>query len=98
MNLEKYKLEFNPTKTAFEFISEGPKGSILKRIEYSKINVKGYKNFYNLGFGDVNSESDEINDVVVTDNQDRDKVLATVASTLFIFIKRYPKATIFMKV
>lgn len=96
MNLEKYKLEFNPTKTAFEFISEGTKGSILKRIEYSKVNIKGYKNFYNLGFGDVSSESDEIDDAVVTNNGDRDKVLATVASTLFIFTKRYPKAKILM--
>jgi hypothetical protein len=96
MNLEKYKLEFNTTKTSFEFISEGPKGSILKRVEYSKIELKGYKNFYNLCFGDVNRESDKIDDAVVTNNGDRDKVLATVVSTLFIFTKRYPKAKILM--
>ncbi len=45
MRLEKYELEFNSTKTTFEFISVGPKGHILKRIEYSKLKVKGLKNF-----------------------------------------------------
>ena len=97
MKLEKYKLEFNASKTSFEFISEGPKGSILKRIEYTKVEIKGVKNLYNLGFGDINIDSIEIDDVVVTDNQDREKVLATVASTVFIFTKRYPKAKIIMR-
>jgi hypothetical protein len=97
MNLEKYNIEFNSTKTAFEFVSEGPKGRILKRIEYAKIELEGYENFYNLAFGDINSDSVEIDDAVITNNQDREKVLATVANTIFIFLKRYPEAKIIMR-
>lgn len=32
-----------------------------------------------------------------TDNQDREKVLATVVSTAFVFIKRYPNAKIIVR-
>ena len=97
MRLEKYQLEINPNKTSFEFISVGPKGHILKRIEYSKLKAKGLKNYYNLGFGDVNSESKEINDTIITDNKDSEKVLATVANTVYIFTKYYPKAKIYFE-
>jgi hypothetical protein len=94
MNLEKYNIEFNSTKTSFEFVSEGPKGRILKRIEYSKLEVKGIENLYNLGFGDVNFESNEIDYTVITDNKDSEKVLATVINTIYIFAKYHPEAKI----
>lgn len=96
MRLEKYELEADRTLMAFEFTSKGPQGHILKGVEYSKVLLKGYKNVYNLGFGDKNIHSDEIDDVVVSNNQDRDKVLATVASTVVVFTKRRPKAKIFI--
>jgi hypothetical protein len=97
MRLEKYELESNSNKTIFEFISEGPKGKILKRVEYSKQKVKGFKNVYNLAFGDKLLDSDDIDDQIVTDNQDREKVLATVANTVIIFSKRHPKAQIYIE-
>ena len=97
MRLEKYQLVENSTKTAFEFTSVGPKGNILKGIYFTKIKVKGAKNLYNLAFGDKNLHSGEIDDQVVTNNQDREKVLATVANTIIIFTKYYPKAQIFFE-
>ncbi len=96
MRLEKYKLEVNPTKTTFEFISEGPKGRILKSVDYSKIRIKCFKNAYNFAFGDKKMNSEEIDDLVVTNNQDLEKVLATVVNTVVIFTKRRPKAHIFI--
>jgi hypothetical protein len=94
MNLEKYNIEVNSTKTSFEFVSEGPKGRILKRIEYSELKVKGIENLYNLGFGDVNLESNDIDFSVITDNKDSEKVLATVINTIYIFAKYHPEAKI----
>ena len=47
MRLEHYQLEEDLNKTAFEFTSEGPKGSILKGVYYSKIKLNyEYNNFY----------------------------------------------------
>ena len=49
---------------------------------------------YNLGFGDLNEETGEISDTIVTDNKDSLKVLATVASTLFDFFSQYPNTVV----
>ncbi len=97
MRLEKYELTEDPNKTAFEFTSEGPKGRILKGVFYSKLKLKGVENLYNLAFGDKDLESGEIDDHVITDNEDREKVIATVANTVIIFTNHYPKAQIYFE-
>ena len=97
MRIEKYELVFDRSKTSFDFISEGPKGRILKTVRFTKMKVKGYNNLYNLAFGDKNTDLETIDDLIVTDNQDRDKILATVAKTVDIFIKRRPKSLVFFK-
>jgi len=76
----------------FEFISEGNHGPIPKLVVYSKTHLH---NFYNLGFGDKDKVTGEIDDKVVTNNGDSQKVLATVASTLYIFIEKFPEAMVF---
>ena len=52
---------------------------------------------FNLGFGDKNEETGLIDDFVVSNNRDREKVLATVASTALKFISQYPGYSIFAK-
>jgi len=75
----------------FEFNSEGPKGIIKKIVEYSETSTK---NVYNLGFGDFDYETKSISDISVTNNGDSLKVLATVASTIYVFIDKNPNAWI----
>ncbi len=95
MGLEGYKSKSNKAQTTFDFISEGSKGQILKSVRFVKI--KGVRNVYNLAFGDKRKGSNRIDDRVVSDNQDRDKVLATVAKAVIIFINRHPKANVFFR-
>ena len=76
----------------FEFTSVGPKGSIKKIVEYSKLNVP---DMYNLAFGDYDEKTDYINDKVVTNNGDSHKVLSTVVSTVYAFSGKYPDVWIF---
>jgi hypothetical protein len=76
----------------FEFISEGPKGEISKLIKYSETNLKG---LYNLAFGDKNETTGEIDDKVVSDNKDSEKVLATVVSSVYAFYDKHPDAYVF---
>lgn len=94
MRLEQYESTANAAQTIFTFTSEGPKGKILKQVQFSKLKLKRLRNIYNLGFGDSIENSDDIDDLIITDNQDRDKVLATVLNTVFIFSENYPKAKI----
>jgi hypothetical protein len=92
MNYEKYIFTVDETATTFNFISEGPKGNIKKRIQFQSTERK---NLYNLAFGDVNEATDDINDIVVTNNHDSEKVLATVANAVIEFMKYYPFAGIY---
>jgi hypothetical protein len=91
MNLDKYPVVAGNSSFVYEFVSEGKKGKVIKFVMYSKTQRE---NFYNLGFGDKNEITGEIDDKIATDNGDRDKVLATVASTLYLFTDNFPDAVI----
>ncbi|RYE35793.1 MAG: hypothetical protein EOP42_05725 [Sphingobacteriaceae bacterium] len=88
---DRYYVETSPDLQTFEFISFGPKGSITKVVRYTEINIK---DFYNLGFGDKEPVTNYISDLSVTNNNDSQKVLATVAATLYVFMDKYPGATV----
>ncbi len=86
-----YKVETSPDFQTFEFVSIGTKGNIIKVVRYSEINVK---DFYNLGFGDKDHVTGFLSDSTVTNNGDSQKVLATVAATLYTFTDNYPGVTV----
>jgi hypothetical protein len=90
MKKECYLFEVNASRELFDFFSEGPKGRIKKTIEYENIG----NNYYNLAFGDWDEIRNVINDKSRTNNGDRDKVLATVANSVPIFMEYHPGATI----
>ncbi len=92
MKIDKYPVKIGETSMVFEFISEGLRGSIPKLVIYSETHLH---NFYNLGFGDKDVTTGQIDDGVVTNNGDSEKVLATVASTLYIFMDKFPDAMVF---
>jgi hypothetical protein len=92
MNLEKYEIESSSTYLRFEFYSKGPKGKIKKQVEFEQFELDSV--FYNIGFGDVD-EYGNINDLAITDNNDGQKVLATVVLSIFKFFEKYPNASVF---
>ena len=91
MNKPQYLYKTEAEFTIFEFVSEGPKGSIKKIVEYTETATE---NVYNLGFGDYDGTTNSINDLSVTNNGDSLKVLTTVASTVYAFIEKHPNAYI----
>ena len=90
MNLEKYSVLSDSNHIVYEFLSEGPNGTIKKVVFYQQIG----DNLFNLAFGDWNEDEKKINDRIKSNNSDRDKVLATVASTVVDFVKYHPAAVI----
>jgi hypothetical protein len=92
MNIDKYPVVIGATSMVYEFVSEGKKGKISKLVVYSKTHLH---NFYNLGFGDKDSITGDIDDTVITNNGDSEKVLATVAATLYTFTDEFPEAMVF---
>jgi hypothetical protein len=93
MNLDRYSVLSDSRHEVYEFLSEGPNGTIKKVVYYQEIEI----NVFNLAFGDWDETEQRINDEARTNNNDRDKVLATIASTGIDFIKYHPKAVLFAK-
>jgi hypothetical protein len=77
----------------YEFCSEGPNGRIKKVILFTKATLYG-KPIFNLAFGDFDKNG-LFNDCVTSNNQDAEKVLATVAQAVLSFTCMYPDALIF---
>ena len=92
MKLPKYHLKAEKSLMVFEFISEGPKGRIPKLVKFSETNLKG---LYNLAFGDKDLETGNINDTVISNNGDSEKVLATVVASLYAFMEKHPDSLVY---
>lgn len=90
--LEKYELKSGEQLEVFEFTSIGIKGRIPKIVQYTPTN---YKNLYNLGFGDMNTETGDIDDNVISNNGDSEKVLATVVTSLYAFMDKHNEAMVY---
>jgi hypothetical protein len=88
MNLDKYDCLADPQYRSFTFQSIGPNGIIKKIVNYKPIpdSFLTYGRLVvNLGFGDWDEVEGKVDDVIVSDNRDRDKILATVAATIIAF-------------
>jgi uncharacterized protein DUF6934 len=89
---DRYPLTVGETSMVYEFFSDGVNGKILKLVVYRETNLY---DFYNLGFGDKNEKTGRIDDRVITNNGDNQKVLVTVASSLLEFTNKYPGAMVY---
>jgi hypothetical protein len=92
MKLPKYPLASSDKMMTFEFVSEGKNGLIHKIVKYQPTNLKG---LYNIAFGDKDLKTGEIDDKVISNNGDSEKVLATVVSTVYAFTDKYPDVWIY---
>lgn len=88
MNHSVYEFERKGTELVFCFTSEGVR-PIEKTVRFSKIHKLG-QTYYNLAFGDYDSETDQLDDKVVTDNGDMRRVLRTVVSIVEVFFSEHP--------
>ncbi|RXK85742.1 DUF6934 family protein [Filimonas effusa] len=94
MELDKYEFTEERRYLSYGFWSDGPKGRIAKVVQFIRLRHLNTE-AYNLVLGDKNEEEDQIDSFINTNNNDRDKVLATVANIAAAFMKRRPNAAIF---
>ncbi len=93
MNLQRYVYFASNDFQDYEFYSNGPNGKIRKVIMYTKI--QDSPAMYNLAVGDADFDTGVVYDNVISNNKDRDIVLATVANTINEFSDRYGNCWIF---
>lgn len=92
MNQQKYQLKADDILSTFEFLSEGPKGKIVKLIQFTATN---YHDVFNLALGDKDDTTGQIDDKVISNNGDSEMVLATVVSAAYAFTDKHPDAWIY---
>lgn len=95
MDKEIYNYTFNKEDATFQFDSIGPRGTIRKFVSYKLFDrLDDGTPVLNLAFGDLEDGKQHFSDTVISDNDDRDKVLATVARTILEVIDSYSKVGI----
>ncbi|QEC45405.1 DUF6934 family protein [Pseudobacter ginsenosidimutans] len=97
MHLEKYAFRADENNEVFAFESNGPNGIIRKVVRYIKVGFFNGFDIYNLDFGDNCDGASNPNHLSVSNNGDRDKVLATVAATVLAFNEDHKKFVVFAK-
>jgi hypothetical protein len=91
MQYPKYQtLSVSPDYTIYTFISSGTKGEFEIEVQFTPIEETGY---YNLGFGALD-DNRQIDDTIILNNGDRDKILATVAGFAKEFLDKHPHAAV----
>ncbi|WP_435404586.1 DUF6934 family protein [Mucilaginibacter flavus] len=88
MNLKHYSYLNSNDYHNYEFYSDGPKGRIRKLVIFTRISEEE-PHVYNLAFGDAHPLSGQLDDSVVSNNEDRDTVLVTVAQTIVDFCNHH---------
>ncbi len=66
-----------------------------KIVQFTIIAESSTYVIYNLAFGDVNVDSGELDDLSVTNNGDTEKILATVAVAVNLFLNQHPDIGIY---
>ena len=93
MNKPVYQSIYSTKEERYIFESIGTKGKILKVVKFFEIQ----ENVYNLGFGDFDPITNQVDDKVVSDNGDLIKVMATIISLTIKFLDDNPLALVFFK-
>jgi hypothetical protein len=79
-------LTANEDYSVFDFISLGKNGLINKRAEFMLTEMD---DVYNLAFGDIDRNG-MINDYVISNNGDRNKILGTIVDIVKLYTERFP--------
>jgi hypothetical protein len=94
MNYEAYSdIREGRDLSTFEFVSVGKNGAIPKCIFFVPTAMPFV---YNLAFGNVVGDG-EIDDTSVSDNGDRNKILATLAKVIDQYTRKYPERRIYFR-
>lgn len=96
MEWEIYELEKARDGMHYWFYSDGLRGRIGKVIKFQWMRGLGSSTF-NLAFGDFKEGTDDLDDRSESNNQDRLKVLYTVAAAIIRFLREHPRSIILIK-
>lgn len=93
MKYETYGIIYDHHFSMADFESTGRFGIIKKRVAFIPTNIPGV---FNLTYGDIKGDG-KIDDLSISDNGDRNKLLATIAKVVIEYTARYPHRYIYFR-
>jgi hypothetical protein len=90
VNQKFYPFEASEDYLYFWFESKSNERRIAKVVEFAEIR----ENVFNLAFGDLD-ETGDLNDLIVSNNGDMYKILATVTQIVITFFSSYPDRQVY---
>jgi hypothetical protein len=93
MDIERCQTSISIDHKIYSFVSKGDNVNFIKKVIFSETDQDG---LYNLSLGDYNAGTKEIDYYFISDNGDKDKILATVVACFFSFFKYNAKAWIYV--
>lgn len=94
MNEPAYTLQISSDALSFKFDSVSPQSVIHKIIEFSPFPTNAI--FYNLALLDIN-EDGTTSDLAISNNQDTNRVIATVFKAMRVFFEKHPNKLVYFK-
>jgi hypothetical protein len=95
MKYEVYELlHVSDDLSIFEFESIGPRGRIVKRVQFLPTHLDGV---FSLAMGNVQPDTNLLDDVGISNNGDRNKILATIADTVDKYSSKYPERWVHLR-
>lgn len=91
MELPRYNTQTGRSRKVYQFNSEGPNGNITKRVYFQETTKE---NYVSLLMGDYDPETGKTDFYSVSNNGDRDKILATIVDIFYNYFELYPNQVI----
>lgn len=93
MQQEYYKYQYHTDSLWFEFLSVSNLKTVKKVVTYTPF--QDSREIFNLGFADALPDG-SFSDTNVTNNDDMEKVFATIIRTILHFFEKYPDKMIYI--
>jgi hypothetical protein len=95
MNLPQYGYSVDESFLEYEFFSDGPKGQIKEVVRFTPRVSNDGSLFHNLAFGDWDEVKQRVDDLIISNNEDTERVMATIAAIVIDFSDHFGDVTIF---
>jgi hypothetical protein len=87
-----YEFEYAIPREVYLFVSKGKHGDVKKMVKFQMIR----NDVANLGFGDCKDDGLDFDDLIITDNGDMERVLATVIKITATFLWKNPYVSVYI--
>lgn len=92
--IDHYEITKSVENYTYEFESIGKRGKIRKIVKFIRV---GTLEYFHFGFGDLDENTGNVDDTIVSNNGDTTLILATLGEIIANFLNEFPNAWVYAK-